>query len=193
MSTYLLLPHDDGRKGHPIFFERKLLPGSGGTHDGDGGPFVQYVTGWSEPPVFVVKAAPLSFDIGPVAADEHFVSERLLAVLQAHSMARHRSLPVRFQTRSGDVRGAHHALRVLDRLDAVDRERSDIVPHPQYDYLTLTRRLVVDPDRVGDLDLFRLDDPTFGQFLFGSERLKAAAVQAGVDLRWVPAEEASPP
>ena len=69
MSTYLLLPHDDGRKGHPIFFERKLLPGSGGTHDGDGGPFVQYVTGWSEPPVFVVKAAPLSFDIGPVAAD----------------------------------------------------------------------------------------------------------------------------
>jgi hypothetical protein len=180
------------RPGIPDFFEATLDRAAAGENDSES-PYTEYLTSFSAPALTMVcKHRKLTFDY-ETRVGEFIVSERFWRAADGLVIPAHRTKPVALVSTKGVsvTDRAHLVLRLLDKIPAVDTERSTIEPSSRHPKLTVTKHLVLDPAVVGDLDLFMIADATLGSQLFCSQRFRDAALADEVAVAFIPEASAA--
>ena len=180
------------RPGIPDFLDAALDRVAAGENDSEN-PALEYLTSFSAPTLTMVcKHRKLTFDF-ETRGGEFIVSDRFWRAADGLVVPAHRTKPVALVSAKGVsvTDRAHLVLRLLDKIPAVDTERSIIEPSSRHPKLTVTRHLVLDPGVVGDLDLFMIVDATLGSQLFCSQRFRDAALADEVAVAFIPEANAA--
>lgn len=193
MPFFMMYRHPGDEPGFPVFFDRQLDRESAGSciPEGTAG---ECLTNFSAQVLtFRCKHKWLSFDFDNASGAEYFFSQRLWGACKSLHHAEHKVKLVRFVTMGSQpaAESEYLVVRFPSALDAVDTQRSVIVPSEQHKFVKVTKHLALDKSKVGELDLFRIRNMTLGSLLFCSERFKSVAMDAGAKLQFIAEDEAA--
>lgn len=100
------------------------------------------------------------------------VSDRLLQAMRGAGADNFEAHPIPIVSPNGTVDG-HHLLNIVGRVACLDKAEAEVSYIDEgVDIVLRMKKLAIDPQRVGDLDLFRLDE--FELLILVSERVQSS-------------------